>query len=148
MVSGSPLERADLELITFFPPNLNVYAFTEWNPDPFVITNGAGEVELAEFRDEEITLRAAPGAHGVLRLNVSYFPKWHATRDGVPVPITPAADPDVERSAFMQVPLLPGTYRFRYQRDLTDYAGTLLCAIGVAGCLLLAGTRRRYDPRA
>ena len=67
---------------------------------------GAGEIELAEFRDEEITLRAASGAHGGLRLNVSYFPKWHATRDGVPVPITPATDPEVERSAFMEVPLL------------------------------------------
>ena len=142
VLSGAPLDRDDLELITLFPPNLNVYAFKEWNPDPFVITEGAGEIELMHFDDEEIMLQAGAGSHGRLRLNVTFFPKWHATRDDVAVPITPIADPDVERSAFMEVPLLPGTYRFRYQRDVSDYAGTVLCAIGLAGCAGLASWGR------
>ncbi|MDQ3626045.1 MAG: hypothetical protein M3372_02815 [Verrucomicrobiota bacterium] len=58
------------------------------------------------------------------------------------MPITPVTDPDVERSAFMEVPLLPGTYRFRFERDFTDYAGTFLCAVGIFGVLGLANSDR------
>jgi len=142
VLSGAPLDREDLQLVTIFPPQLNVYEFKEWNPDPFVISEGAGEVELIKFEDEEIVLRAGAGAHGRLRLNVSYFPKWHAARDDVALPITSVTDPDVERSAFMEVPLLLGIYHFRFERDLTDYAGTFLCAVGVAGVLGLANSDR------
>ncbi|MBA2269144.1 MAG: hypothetical protein H0W20_00910 [Chthoniobacterales bacterium] len=75
VLSGAPLDREDLQLVTIFPPQLNVYEFKEWNPGPFVISEGAGEVELIKFEGEEIVLRAGAGAHGRLRLNVSYFPK-------------------------------------------------------------------------
>jgi hypothetical protein len=49
---------------------------------------------------------------------------------------------DVEKSAFMQVQLLPGLYRFRYEKDVTDYLGTLLGFIGLATCLGLANSQR------
>lgn len=142
VLSGAPLERDDLKLITIFPPGLNVYEFTEWNPEPFVITEGDGEVELIGFTNEQITLRAAPGSEGTLRLNVSYFPKWRATRDGATVPITAVAHPKIERSGFMQVPLKPGLYRFRYHRDAIDYLGTVLCLLGLTGCGFLASSAR------
>jgi hypothetical protein len=138
------INRPDFLLDRTFDHQLTLYAFRDWNPQPFEISQGEGDVNLVEFRDEEILLRAGPGAHGLLRLNVSYFPKWHATRDGIPVPITTASLQGVENSAFMQVPLLPGTYRFRYQKDASDYAGTFLCVLGIAGCSLLAC----WKPRA
>ena len=138
VLSGVALEREDLELVTLFPPGLNVYEFTDWNPEPFVVSDGAGDVELIEFNDEEITLRADAGAEGTLRLNVSYFPRWHATRDGVPVPIRPVEHAEIERSGFMEVPLEPGTYRFRYQRGPADYIGSALCILGLTGCAFLA----------
>ena len=142
VLSGTPLDRDDLRLITLFPPGLHVYEFTEWNPQPFVVTEGAGDIELVEWSDEEITLRALPDSHGRLRLNVSYFPKWRAARDGLPVPITPVEHPEIERSGFMEVPLAPGTYRFRYERDASDYLGTALCIVGLTGCGFLAISSR------
>ena len=142
VVSGAPLERDDLKLITIFPPQINIYEFTEWNPDPFVVTEGDGEVELIDFSSEQITLRAHQGSHGTLRLNVSYFPRWRATRDAVALPITPVAVPDVEKSAFMQVPLEPGTYRFRYHKHPVNYIGTVLCMLGLIGCVALADPRQ------
>ena len=99
---------------------------------------GGGRVSVSAFRDEEIVLKAEPDAHGVLRLNVGYFPKWRATRDGTPVPITPLPVPNVESAVFMQVPLAPGTYRFRYHRTASDYVGTLLCLAGLTACGFLA----------
>lgn len=100
---------------------------------PFEI-EGKGPVELTHFGDEEIELRAGPGAHGRLRLNVSYFPKWRTTLDTVPIPITAAPAPEVEHSAFMQIELLPGTYHFHYRNNASDYLGTFLCLLGAAGC--------------
>lgn len=138
VLSAHPLDREDLRLITLFPPELNVYEFIDWDPEPFVVSEGKGDVELIEFRDEEIILSAQSGSHGRLRLNVSYFPKWRATRDGVPVPITAVEHPEIERSGFMEVPLEPGTYRFRYHKDATDYIGTVLCIVGLLGCAGLA----------
>jgi hypothetical protein len=125
-----------------FGGQLRLYLFRDWNPNPFEIRQGAGEIRLMEFGDEEIVLRAEPGAHGLLRLNVSYFPKWHATRDGAPGPISATPAPGVDNSAFMQVPLLPGTYRFRYQKDASDYVGSLLCVLGAAGVVMLTFWQR------
>jgi hypothetical protein len=142
VLSGKPLDREDLRMITLFAPGLNVYEFTDWNPEPFEVVEGAGEVELIQFTDEEITLHALPGSRGTLRLNVSYFPKWRATRDGAPVPIAPVEQPEIERSGFMEVPLEPGMYRFRYGRDMTDYLGTVLCVLGLTSCGFLAFTSR------
>jgi hypothetical protein len=147
VLSGAPLERDDLRLITIFPPKLNVYEFTEWNPDPFIIAEGEGDVELIEFGDDEITLRAQPGSHGVLRLNVSYFPAWRATRDGVAVLIAAVEYPGIERSGFMQVPLEPGLYRFRYHRGPADYVGFALCLVGLTGCAFLAISSRMPQNR-
>ena len=60
------------------------------------------------------------------------------TRDGVAVPITSVEDPEIERSGFMQVPLEPGLYRFRYHKDPVDYIGIGLCVVGLSGCGFLA----------
>ena len=65
---------------------------------------------------------------------IAHLPECRAATECFPV-LSGGADPLAERSAFMQVPLLPDTYRFRYQRDITDDAGMVLCAIGIAAAL-------------
>jgi hypothetical protein len=134
-------DRPDFTLVKIFGRRLWLYEFRDWNPEPFQL-QGTGNVQLLSFNETEITLRADEAAHGLLRLNVSYFPKWHATRDNIPVAITPVSLPGIKNSGFMQTVLAPGTYRFRFQRVLTDYLGTAFCGLGVALCLILAnGTR-------
>jgi hypothetical protein len=136
-----PISRPDFNLERTFDGRLRLYSFKDWDPNPFVV-NGGGKVRLVSLRDERIVLRAEPGASGSLRLNVSYFPKWRATRDGVPVPITAVPAAGVEKSAFMQVPLAPGIYEFRYRRGFSDYIGTLLGLVGLAACLGLSNPER------
>src|SRR5581483_4805963 len=112
-LSSFPLPaRPDLTLLKTFRNKLMLYQFRDWNPMPFEI-NGSGPVGLVSFENEEIVLRAGAGANGTLRLNVSSYPKWHATRDGTPLTITTIKLLGEKDSAFMQVPLSPGTIRFR-----------------------------------
>jgi hypothetical protein len=143
-LSEHPLtNRPDFTPLRTFKQRLWLYEFRYWNPVPFEI-NGEGPVELQDFRDEDIVLRAETGAHGLLRLNVTYYPKWQATRDGVPVRIAPVPVAWVEHSALMQVELKPGTYRFHYRKGASDYVGTIVCLIGIAGCLALANWNRLF----
>lgn len=129
-ITKNDLERDDLVLERRFGEHLRLYRFVDWNPKPFLV-QGTGEVVLERFDDEEILLRAYPGASGRLRVNVTYYPSWAATRDGVPVTITPTPIADVEKCRFMEVPLAPGLYRFHYQRNYLEYVSLLLfvCAI-------------------
>ena len=142
ILAEHPINRPDFLFDRTFGGLLRWYRFRDWNPNPFEIFDGGGEVKLVTFRDEEIVLNAGADAHGLLRLNVSYFPKWQATRDGSPVAITPIAVAQVDKSAFMQVPLFPGTYRFVYRRSTSDYAGNFLCLLGIAGCTCLFNWNR------
>lgn len=146
VITSKVMRRPDLELLRSFGGRLHVHGFGTWNPQPFEVLGG-GDVVLRKFTGKEIELHAKRGAHGHLRLNVSYYPKWRATRDRIPVPITPVPLPNIERSMFMQVPLEPGTYRFRYHKHPVDYIGTLLCFLGLAGCAALAfGTTTNFAP--
>ncbi len=137
VIASKVLRRSDLRLLRSFGGRLHVHAFANWNPQPFEVI-GTGDVVLRKFTAKEIELHAKPGAHGQLRLNVSYYPKWRATRDRQLVPITPVPLPNIERSMFMQVPLEAGTYRFRYHKHPVDYIGTALCILGLTGCGFLA----------
>jgi hypothetical protein len=111
-----------------------VYRFTRWQPQPFQIIEGQGEVRLSRFGDEEIALSVLPGAQGKLRLNVSYFSRWRAYRDGQRVPMTLTylrEHPDT--TGFMTVKMVPGDYRFVFERTWGD---RLAVPIGVAALLL------------
>ena len=136
--------RPALQLRQIFGQKLWLYEFRNWNPVPFEI-NGTGPVDLVSFTNEEIILRAGAAAQGVLRLNVTYYPKWRATRDGAPTEIVKVAVPGVDHSALMQVQLRPGTYRFRYVKDFSDYIGSVLSIIGIAASVLLFNDRRVSD---
>jgi hypothetical protein len=135
-VARHPIDRPDFTLEKIFDQQLWLYRFRDWSPMPFTV-EGTGDVTLIRFDPEEIRLRADSSASGRLRLNVSYFPKWRATLDNRPIAIRPAGLPGIANSGFIETVLRPGEYRFHFERCLTDYAGTVLCLIGIAGWLLL-----------
>ena len=130
------ISRPDFTLENIFDQQLWLYRFVDWNPQPFAI-DGSGQVQLIRFDAGEIRLRADAAALGRLRLNVSYFPKWRATRDNISIPIRTVSLPGIANSAFMETELKPGEYRFFFCRSWTDYAGTGLCLAGLAACLFL-----------
>ena len=130
------------QLVTF--GRYTVYRYRPWKHQPFTVFGGKGDVRVESFRDEEIVLRAGPGSHGKLRLNVSYFSRWHAYRDGVEVPITltylRAAE---DNTGFMTVALQPGRYRFVFERTWGDRASGWLSLLGLALCAALIASERR-----
>jgi hypothetical protein len=115
-----------------------VYEFRHWKPQPYVITQGEGRVKVERFGSEEIVLNALPGSHGRLRLNVSYFPRWHAYRDGQPISLWPSALKEAPTTTgFMTVHLEPGRYRFAFEPSRLDQISWPLSLLGIALCLLL-----------
>jgi|GEM_PF-3059974 len=127
-----------------------VYEYKLWQPQPFVITQGSGSVTVERFEAEEVVLRAAPGSHGKLRLNVSYFPRWHAYRDGKPVSLWPSPLREApNNTGFMTVWLEPGVYSFRFEPSLLDRVSAWLSVLGIgfAFALVLGGRARTGFPR-
>jgi hypothetical protein len=124
-----------LKLIGNFGP-VYVNEFVNWNPQRFAIIEGSGSVQVSEFADEKIVLEAAPGSSGKLRLGVSYFDRWEATRDGSPVPIFPTKVGVANESAFMTVDLQPGRYEFRFVRHWPEKLGFLSILAGVLSLLI------------
>jgi hypothetical protein len=141
VISKVPVERLDCRLVRQFG-SLSLYEFTDWTADPYVISDGQGSVELTRFEPHEIELRAAPGSRGRLRLNVSYFPRWSAQKDGRPIPI--AVSSTGEGTGFMTVELSPGIYRFRFSWGVAEWLGLLLALLGVGG--LTAFALHRFLP--
>jgi hypothetical protein len=130
VISKVPVHRPDWRHLRQFG-TLALYEVADWSPNPFVITAGQGEVELVRFEDEAITFNVAEGAQGTLRLNVSYFPRWSAFRNGQPIPIAVTAAG--QGTGFMTVNLAPGTYEFRYSRGAAEWLGLLMALSGVTG---------------
>ena len=130
------ISRPDFALEKIFNQQLWLYRFVDWSPQPFEI-HGSGQVRLIRFDAEEIRLQADAAASGRLRLNVSYFPKWRATRDNISIPIQAVSLPGIANSGFMETELRPGEYRFFFCRSWTDYAGTGLFLLGMGAWLFL-----------
>ncbi|MBC8008124.1 MAG: hypothetical protein H7X76_08780 [Prolixibacteraceae bacterium] len=137
LVSTSRIERADLMPVNAFG-SLLVYEFTDWNPDPFVVLEGQSKIDMQRFEPQEIVFAALPGANGRLRLNISFFPRWSATKDGKEIPIgTTSVGND---TAFMTVPLSPGLYRFTFGRGWSEWLALLSLVLGAfASAFLMLG---------
>jgi hypothetical protein len=140
VVSKVPVERPDWRHLQQFG-TLTLYEFADWNPNPYVVTEGQGEIELVRFEDEAITFRAAPGAHGKLRLNVSYFPRWSAFKDDQPIAIDVSSAG--QGTGFMVVDLSPGVYDFRFTRGLAEWLGLVMAMLGVGGLARFASSGPR-----
>ena len=138
VISKVPVQRPDWRHLRQFG-TLALYEVTDWNPNPYVVTEGQGEVELVRFEDEAITFRVADGAQGKLRLNVSYFPRWSASRNGQPIAIDVSSAG--QGTGFMTVDLAPGTYEFRFSRGAAEWLGLLMAVAGVAGLALFSRVR-------
>jgi hypothetical protein len=110
-----------------------VYEYKLWKQQPYVVTQGSGEVSVERFESDEIVVRAAPGSKGKLRLNVSYFPRWHAYRDGEPVSLWPSVLPEApNNTGFMTVWLEPGVYTFRFELNALDRVSAWLSVLAIA----------------
>ncbi|HKU44960.1 MAG TPA: hypothetical protein VJR89_42665 [Polyangiales bacterium] len=137
MVAKKFMPSDDYEDVVSFG-QYRVYRFRHWQPDPFLITQGTGAVKIEHWSDDEIVLRAAPGSHGKLRLNVSYFPRWKAYRDGKPISLWTTSLPEAkDMTGFMTVWLEPGVYRFAFELSLLDRLSGPLSVLGVLIALLL-----------
>jgi hypothetical protein len=137
MIAKKLMPEEDYEHVTNFGI-YHVYRFRRWQPQPFVITQGSGDVKLERFDRDEIVLRAAPGSHGKLRLNVSYFPRWKAYRDGQPISLWKTSLKEAPlNTGFMTVWLEPGEYRFKFELSLLDQLSAPLSLLGVLIALLM-----------
>jgi len=142
-ISRRHLPTEQFEPLTTFG-GYRLYRFKRWHPQPFRIDSGRGDVRVERFDDEEIVLRAAPGAHGKLRLAVSYFSRWRAYHDGRRVPMTLTYLREVPtNTGFMTVKLAPGLHRFAFERTLGDRLAIPLGLLGVVLCALLIAVDRR-----
>ncbi len=128
--------------------SLRLYEYKRWKKNPFEVVDGQGDVTLERFDNEEIVLKAGPGSHGRLRLNVSNFPRWHATRDGQPVQISTMSLPGHDKTGFMAVALKPGTYRFVFRRSFVDWLSLVLFIVGMLGTLALCVAESRFQKAA
>jgi hypothetical protein len=114
-----------------------LYRFTRFKSNPLVV-KGTGEAVLAKFDDEEIIVEASDDASGFVRLPVSWFPRWTATRDGEPVQLEAWSHPaDKKRTGFISAPLAPGRTVFRFERSNLDTFAPLLLPLGALMALLL-----------
>ena len=121
-----------------------VYEFKHWYPEPFQVIEGAGDVKVERFSDEEIVLNAAPGAKGRLRLNVSYFSRWRAYHNDERIPIGITTLPESPNdSGFMTVALAPGRYRFAFERQWPEHLGLPITLLGLFGCVAFIVVDRR-----
>jgi len=117
---------------------LRLYRYLRFTPPPFDVLDGAGPVSVTGWSRDRLRLEAGPGARGTLRLAVSAFPRWHASRDGVPVPITAMVVDDQADTGFMSVPLAPGAWEFHFQTSVLDDLALVVTPLGLLLCLLVA----------
>lgn len=137
VLSPRRLGKREYELVEDFGQSTYLYELKSWTPDPFVL-EGTGDVELLTWSDELIELEASPGSEGQLRLNVSYFDRWHAYRDGEEVAIgTTSIEEEPDHTGFMTVDLSPGTYRFVFERGAPEIWGWILFFVGLMLALFL-----------
>jgi len=145
IIATKDLKQSYYELVEKFG-ELRLYRYKDWKESPFEVISGEGDVSLISFGSEEIVLKAEDNASGILRLNVSYFPRWSATLDGKSVPIEPRQLGNLEKTGFMTVDLKPGTYRFVFARSWIEWVslGLFMAAMLMVMALIWADTRFRF----
>lgn len=111
---------------------------TDWQSVPFTVVEGTGSGKVRYFSDEEIELEIEAQTSGVLRLNVSFFPRWQATLNGEPIQIREKSLNDDPSTGFMEVDLQSGIYRFYFRPGLLERISPFVTLGGLALAALLA----------
>jgi len=127
-----------------------IYRYLDYRPETYRILEGRGDIKVERFGREEVQLRAGAGSQGRLRINISYFSRWKAYRDGQRVPITVTYLRDAPKdTGFITVPLEPGTYRFVFERTLGDRMAVPIGLLGMLACggLWFGDRRERFLSR-
>ena len=142
VISKQPLDAGDFTVVKRFGI-YGLYKFKHYDPHPYDLLGGQADVRMRRFDDEHIEFDvadvAADGA-GQLQLPVSWFPRWHAYRDGQPIELTRRSlAAEADKTGFITLPLAPGHYEVRFERSGADHFAVVLglCSIGL--CLLLWG---------
>jgi len=125
--------------------DLSLFELLPWSRTRIWLIEGEGKFEIERFTDEEILFRALPGADGRVALGVSYFDRWHASRDGERLEITPESFPGVEKpvTSFITLPLKPGRYRVYFEKSLIDILSPYISLSTLIVLLLLPWAVRR-----
>lgn len=140
VISKQPPSARDYRQVKRFGV-YGLYEFRRYDPQPFDLLEGQAHVRMRRFEDERIAFDVAPGAAGRLQLPVSWFPRWHASRDGVAIPIRPRSlQAEPEKTAFITVPLQAGHYELRFERSAGDHFAVVLglFSLLLAVCLWLS----------
>ena len=143
-IAKKHLSGSNFELVKRFG-KYRLYRFKHYRPEPYSIIEGDGQVSVQRWDDEDIRFTAGAGSTGRIRLNVSYFSRWQAYRDGEPLEmgITYLSEaPD--DTGFITLPLSPGQYRLVFERTAADRLALPITVAGLFLCaLLVVGDRRR-----
>ena len=134
------LENFNSKFTPIFRPlgrygDLTLNEFTLWQPEPYQIRDGAGEIAVNKFEAGEIEIEAGPGSHGKLILTVSNFDRWQARLNGKIVPIYTSSIGAQGESAFLTVDLAPGKYQFKFVRRWPERLAPFLFILGVISAL-------------
>lgn len=117
---------------------LRLYEIDGWAEQRFTV-KGTGAVTIRTHEPERIVFEAGAGAKGTILLHMSYFSRWHATRDGTPVALrSPRFPPGVKNTLrLIELDLRPGVYELRFVRSWPEHVGALCFWLGLAGTVAL-----------
>jgi hypothetical protein len=139
VVSTEKLEREHFEEVKKYE-ELFVYKVDGVSETPLEVTGGEADLDLLEFDNEKIKIRASSvsGEAPQIKLNVSYFPRWKAYRDGEPLDIDMVSEGErFEQSGFMRVPLQNGSYVFKFERGWPEIIAPFPLFLGLLIALYL-----------
>lgn len=126
---------------------IRILELAPWTPRAFEVIEGRGTVTPLAFTDERIRFQVGPGAEGTLRLNVSYFPRWKAYRNGTEVPLSRDLSSSVKQAGLMTLPLAPGIYELRFEPGWPEKLSPFVSLAALLSMGVVAfGWRKRRVP--
>lgn len=146
VVSPAPRPGQELTLERRFGA-LGVYRVERFAPEPFEL-RGPGRVQVLEIAPERLRARlSGTNRGGRLRIHVAAYPRWRATLDGVPVPLTTVTVHGAEDPVLMELPAADGELVVEYVAEAVDHVGATLSLAALPAFLALASLTRRRGGR-
>jgi Bacterial membrane protein YfhO len=115
-------------------------------PAAAAIPSSEGSARITRYTADEVSIETDSATPSELVLSDTYYPGWHATVDGRPVP--------VDRVDYMLrgVALPPGSHRVEFTYDPSSFrvgwivSAVAILAVGVASMVAWTSQRRRRRP--